>query len=102
MSMEWMDYEGYEEQEKLEKLYNERADLQRELRDAQENLEHSQKALEQLESNKEDGFERRRCVNFEKRVSGKGIYKRNRRSGTGALPAGWRDLAFGVALKTVH
>ncbi len=57
MSMEWMDYEGYEEQEKLEKLYNERADLQRELRDAQENLEHSQKALEQLESNKEDGFE---------------------------------------------
>ena len=37
MSMEWMDYEGYEEQEKLEKLYNERADLQRELRDAQEN-----------------------------------------------------------------
>ena len=49
MSMEWMDYEGYEEQEKLEQLYNERADLQRELRNAQENLRDAQKDLEKVE-----------------------------------------------------
>ena len=92
MSMEWMDYEEYENekyenekteeaselaensleeagctlgsgemteqelleeqrrQEQLEKLYDERSDLQRKLNAAKDNLEHSEKALEQLES----------------------------------------------------
>ena len=99
MSMEWMDYEEYENetyenekteeapelaensleeagctlgsgemteqelleeqrrQEQLEKLYDERSDLQRKLNAAKDNLEHSEKALEQLESNKEQGME---------------------------------------------
>ena len=84
MSMEWMDYEGYEEQEKaseqaedaleavssslgsgemteqelleeqrrqeqLEKLYDERSDLQRKLNAAKDNLEYSEKALEKVQ-----------------------------------------------------
>ena len=99
MSMEWMDYEEYENktyenekteeaselaensleeaectlgsgemteqelleeqrrQEQLEKLYDERSDLQRKLNAAKDNLEYSEKALEQLESNKEQGME---------------------------------------------
>ena len=44
-------------QEQLEKLYDERSDLQRKLNAAKDNLEHSEKALEQLESNKEQGME---------------------------------------------
>ena len=99
MSMEWMDYEEYENetyenekieeapelaensleeagctlgsgemteqelleeqrrQEQLEKLYDERSYLQRKLNAAKDNLEHYEKALEQLESNKEQGME---------------------------------------------
>lgn len=44
-------------QEQLEKLYDERSYLQRKLNAAKDNLEHSEKALEQLESNKEQGME---------------------------------------------
>ena len=84
MGMEWMAYEGYEEQEKaseqaedaleavssslgsgemseqeileeqrrqeqLEKLYDERSDLQRKLNAAKDNLEYSEKALEKVQ-----------------------------------------------------
>ena len=91
MSMEWMDYEGYEEQEKaseqaedaleavssslgsgemteqelleeqrrqeqLEKLYDERSDLQRKLNAAKDNLEYSEKALEKVQDSGMDSW----------------------------------------------
>lgn len=48
--------EEEERQEKLEELQEERQHLERELRDAQNNLSHAQKALRELEEDKEAGF----------------------------------------------